>query len=347
MTRTGRPRTILVTGASGVVGTAVLRDLGGYDVIAAGHRKLPAGSTRIVQMDVTRPQLGLGAAEYRRLCDEVDVVVNAAAIVNFSAAQDEVNRVNVEGLGRVVELAADADALLVQVSTAFVARYGEAGGGARLAEEKSAARPDEYVASKHAGDQLVRTSGVDAVIVRPSVLIGDSRTGEIRQHQGVHTLAEGILTATLPFIPAHDTSYLDFVPVDVVSRSVRAIVDGDIRDGDYWLTGGDQALPVERFCELVVETGAEAGLDVPPARVVEPSIVDRLVRPAFEDVLSPEDLAKLDGVVAVCSLVMTDQLLPTSLGEIPGGPDRLTSADLQDAWRVSLRRLIQELHQPV
>jgi nucleoside-diphosphate-sugar epimerase len=267
--------------------------------------------------------------------------------VNFSAAQDEVNRVNVEGLGRVVELAADADALLVQVSTAFVARYGEAGGGARLAEEKSAARPDEYVASKHAGDRLVRTSGVDAVIVRPSVLIGDSRTGEIRQHQGVHTLAEGILTATLPFIPAHDTSYLDFVPVDVVSRSVRAIVDGDIRDGDYWLTGGDQALPVERFGELVVETGAEAGLDVPPARVVEPSIVDRLVRPAFEDVLSPEDLAKLDGVVAVCSLVMTDQLLPTSLGEIPGGPDRLTSADLQDAWRVSLRRLIQELHQPV
>ncbi|MEH1015554.1 SDR family oxidoreductase [Micromonospora sp. CPCC 206060] len=336
-------RTVLVTGASGVVGTAVLAELSGYDVIAAGYRRLPAGSDRVVKLDLHAPSLGLGRRAYRDLCAQVDAVIHSAAIVNFSADQAEVDRLNIEGLGRVMELAAEADATLVHVSTAYVSRYGQAGGGGRLGTEKVAARTDEYVTSKYLGEQMVRDSGLDSVIVRPAIVIGDSRTGVIRQNQAVHLLAEYLLTGKLPFIPAHPGTFFDLVPQDMVARGIRAVLDADLRKGEYWLTAGPAGMPVERYLELVTEIAGECGVDMPAGRLADPSIVERLVRPAFEDVLPPEDLARLDGVVAVCGLVIIPELLPTSFGEIPGGPDAMTREQLEDAWRVCLRHLIRGL----
>ncbi|MEU9507145.1 SDR family oxidoreductase [Micromonospora sp. NPDC048170] len=338
-------RTVLVTGASGVVGTAVLAELSEYDVIAAAYRRLPGGSNRVARLDLHAPSLGLDRRAYRELCAEVDAVIHSAAIVNFSADQAEVNRLNIEGLGRVVEFAAEAEATLIHVSTAYVSRYGHAGGGGRLGTEKAAARTDEYVTSKYLGEQMVRDSGIDAVIVRPAIVIGDSRSGVIRQPQGVHQLAEYLVTGELPFVPAHPGTFFDLVPQDMVAQGIRAVLDADLRKGDYWLTAGPAGIPVERYLELVTETARECGMEMPEGRIADPSIVDRLVRPAFADVLPPEDLARLDGVVAVCGLVIIPELLPTSFGTIPGGPDAMTPAQAEDAWRVSLRHLIRGLQQ--
>ncbi len=340
-------RTVLLTGASGVLGTAILDVLDGYDVVAAVHRRLPAGSGRVLQVDLTSPRLGLDAPAYRRLCAEIDVVVHAAAIVNFTADQTEVDRVNIEGLGRIVEFAADADALLVHVSTAFVIRHVEHGGPlGRVSASKSSARPDEYVTSKLTGERIVRASGLDAVIVRPSVIIGDSKTGEIRQAQGVHSLAEATLKGNIPFIPAVEGAHVDVVPCDYVALGVRAVLDAGLREGDYWLSAGEHALPIPRFVELVREVGRESGFEVPDIRIVEPSIVDRLVRPAFEDVLSSEDLGKLDGLLAVCGFVVIPEKLPSSLDALLAGVVPLDAEDFEDAWRASVRRLIQDMNAP-
>ena len=336
-------RTVLVTGASGVLGTVVLDELAGaYGLVAGVHRRLPRGDARVVRMDLTEPLLGLDPDAYRRLCEEVDVVVNSAAIVNFSADSPEVDRVNVEGLGRVLEFAAEADAPLVHVSTAFVARRVDL----RSLGAKAAARPDEYVASKHTGEEMVRSSGLPAVIVRPPVIIGHSRTGEIRQHQGVHTLAEAILVGDLPFVPAVAGSYIDVVSVDVLARAIRALLDADVRAGEYWLTAGEHALPVARFVELTVEEGEAAGRTIPPVRLVEPSMVERLIRPAFADVLPKDELGRLDGLLAVCSVIMAEGVLPSNLAEIPGWPGPLGRDDVEQGWRVSVRRLIQEIGAP-
>ncbi len=334
---------ILVTGASGVVGTAVLRELTEHDVIAGVHQRLPAGSAPVIRLDLTAPLLGLDPREYEKLCERVDTVVHSAAIVNFSAYQSEVDRVNIEGLGRAIELAAEADALLIQVSTAYVSRYGKSGGGERIGSTKTMARTDEYVVSKYLGEQMVRDSGIDAVIVRPSVVIGDSQTGEIRTPQAVHTLAEHLLKGQLPFIPAHPGSVIDLVPQDLMAQGIRALIDARVRTGEFWLTAGEAALPVERFLELVMEEGKAAGLDPPAGRLADPGIVERLVRPAFADVVPPDDLARLDSAVAVCGLVIITDQLPSSFGAIPGGPASPTAAEVEQAWRVSLRKLIRDL----
>ncbi|WP_460328946.1 SDR family oxidoreductase, partial [Actinopolyspora lacussalsi] len=115
---------ILITGASGAVGSALLRELDGTEeVIALTHHK-PVDTTS-VRGDVTRPWLGLHPAEYRELAAKVDVVVHCAAAVNFSASHEHLHRVNVVGTGHVLRFVADAGARLVHGSTAFVARAGD------------------------------------------------------------------------------------------------------------------------------------------------------------------------------------------------------------------------------
>jgi thioester reductase-like protein len=61
-------RTVLLTGASGVVGRALLDRLTGMDVICLVHRRPVTGpSVRSVAGDVSQHLLGLDEGTYRRL----------------------------------------------------------------------------------------------------------------------------------------------------------------------------------------------------------------------------------------------------------------------------------------
>ena len=96
-------RTVLVTGATGVVGQALiprLVDHGAADVICLTHRaavRTPspsphAGNLSTVQGDVARADLGLGAREYRELAARIDVVVHAAALTDFAGPDETLHR---------------------------------------------------------------------------------------------------------------------------------------------------------------------------------------------------------------------------------------------------------------
>ena len=53
-----------------------------------------------------------------------------------------------------------------------------------------------YASSKLAGEKVVRSSGVPHVILRPSVVIGDSDTGEIAAFQGLYQVVAGLSRAS-------------------------------------------------------------------------------------------------------------------------------------------------------
>lgn len=71
--------------------------------------------------DISRDNLGLDDELLERLRDEVDIVINSAAVVSFDAPLDQALELNVFGARRVAEFAASCrKALLVHVSTAYV-----------------------------------------------------------------------------------------------------------------------------------------------------------------------------------------------------------------------------------
>ncbi|MQA18201.1 fatty acyl-CoA reductase [Rugamonas rivuli] len=73
--------------------------------------------------EVTEPCFGLPLAGFNTLARRIDLVVNAAASVNFREALDEALAINALSVQHIAELARIANAPLVQVSTCYVNGY--------------------------------------------------------------------------------------------------------------------------------------------------------------------------------------------------------------------------------
>ncbi len=195
-------RGILLTGATGLLGRYLLRDLlaSGHrvgvlvrdgpqgaaaerleELLAFGSETLGRDLPRPVLMhgDLTLPHLGLGAEERHWLAREANAVIHCAAQVLYRPTPDgEPYETNVNGTRRLLELCRSLGvAEFHHLSTAFLCgdRRGtvfedelDCGGGSSNAYERS----------KFAGEQLVRGfDGIRATIYRPSVVVGDSCTG--------------------------------------------------------------------------------------------------------------------------------------------------------------------------
>ncbi|HYJ54509.1 MAG TPA: SDR family oxidoreductase [Mycobacterium sp.] len=284
MQRSGRERrTVLVTGATGVVGQALiprLVDHGASDVICLTHRsvmgarsgKRHAGSVSTVQGDVARPDLGLGAREYRDLAARVDSVVHAAALTDFAGPDETLHRVNVGGTEHALAMADAAGAQFVHVSTAYLDARGEGQRG------HIAAR---YAASKRAAEAVVKASGVGHSIVRPSIVIGDSRTGVMASAQGLHRAAGAVLSGIAPILPFGASWPFDFIPQDVVADTVAGIVEHERIGEELWVTAGRQALTLAQAVDVVMATGRKLGIKVDTPRFVSPEQFDRIIGPVF------------------------------------------------------------------
>ena len=332
-------RTVLLTGASGVVGTALLSHLDFADVIALVHRTPCSGADESVRGDITADRLGLDATTYSALAGRVDAVVHCAAHTGFSIGRQAAAAVNVAGTRAVVQFAADAGATLYYVSTAFVARADLTRQSLGRDSGDAAARPEDYLDSKRAAEQVVRDSGVPSVIIRPSVVIGHSRTGAISRFQGLHDISAVLLRNLLPLVPMPATSRLDFLPCDVVGRAIAELVADGCDHGQAWLTAGQAALSAEQAVDIAVRTGAELGIDVRRPRMVQPEMVDRLIRPVFIDPLPAAARRRFDDLLVMTALFVNAPVFPSTLGVMPARTPAPSPEQVADAYRVSLTYL--------
>ena len=251
----GRQRSLLITGASGFLGRFVLRELlaqtPGLRVHvltrgAASRAKISSffakhGMTpdlSFVTGDLTRPGLGLAPGVAAALRDEITEVWHVAAITNL-ASQDPplLYGTNVRGTGRLLRVTEQLPHLdrLYYVSTAYVA--GTAPGPVR--EQAMPARPrfrNLYERSKYTAERLVLNAGLPVVVFRPSIIVGDSVSGDTGDecqtvYRFVQALAAGMArdrgdgaTAAPSFrIPGSHRARLNFVCVDEVARLMVAL----------------------------------------------------------------------------------------------------------------------------
>ncbi|MCG6498313.1 SDR family oxidoreductase [Kitasatospora sp. A2-31] len=337
MSVTVKPRaTVLLTGASGVVGRAVLERLADHAVVCLTHRK-PVDAPHAVGVagDLTRPYFGLGRAAYEELADRVDAVVHCAAVTGFGVDAHLTEDLNVRGTGRVLAFARQAGGGGPPVSTAFVTRRDLArdGGGT--------ARPEVYLDSKRRAEQALLESGAAVNVIRPSVVIGDSVTGRISQFQGLHAIAGALLKGALPLLPLDPGNRIDFVPQDVVADVIAALVRAGTTGGEYWVTGGADAPTARRVVELGLELGRSLGLEPERPRFVEPDMVDRLIRPVFLDALPRSGRRRVDDMLAMTALFDTAEPFASTYHHAPG-VERLSAERLEDAFTASMRHYAQE-----
>ncbi|MCC6158729.1 MAG: SDR family oxidoreductase [Deltaproteobacteria bacterium] len=184
--------------------------------------------------DITQPGLGMDGDVLERVRGEVTQVWHLAAIYDLTISEAAAYRVNVEGTRNVLDLCAQLRRLdrLVYFSTCYVS--GKRSGRILETElELGQAFKNHYESTKFKAEVLVhqRMNVIPTVIIRPAIVIGDSRTGETDKYDGPYPVfrllalleARGLLKKglRLPMLGTGD-SLINLVPIDyVVEASCR------------------------------------------------------------------------------------------------------------------------------
>jgi thioester reductase-like protein len=283
---------VLLTGATGFVGQELLGrllDRGDRHV----HALVRAGDDRDAAArlpehehlsawagDLERPGLGLDGARADALTERVSTVIHCAASVSFSLGLEESRRVNVAGSGRMAELAercasrGDGLERFSYVSTAYVA-------GAHRGEftedclDVGQGFRNPYERSKYEAELLLRerAAGLPLQVLRPSIVVGDSRTGWTSSFNVLYPPLRAFARGAIPALPARRHSPVDVVPVDYVADSVERLArEGP--DGTFHLVAGRNATTVGRLIELASRRFAR-----PAPPLFPPRLYRRLVHP--------------------------------------------------------------------
>jgi dTDP-4-dehydrorhamnose reductase len=240
---------ILVTGASGQVGTRVVEALEGHEVAALCHSDLDLGDREQVEQVV---------AEFGP-----DAVVNTAAITDVDACERDPERaftVNALGVRWLALAAARRGAHVVHVSTDYVFD----GQASRPYDEWDAVRPlSEYGRSKLGGEIEVARHATSWAVVRTSWVFGRRGTDLVSWAFGAFDRGE------LDGVLADQVSVPTYAP-DLARLLARFAVER--RAGLFHVTSGSEA--VTRH-ELIVTALRARGVDPGPIAALDASELDR------------------------------------------------------------------------
>lgn len=182
---------LLITGATGFLGSRVLARLVDRSqarvhvlVRAPSDEQAAARVPRHERVtawagDVTLPRFGLDVARWRRLSESVGRVVHSAAAVNLALPLESLAPVNVRGALEVARFARTGrEKIVTHVSSLAV--LVQTDDASTLIDESTTASPDArvfggYAQSKVMAEAILSECG--ALVVRPGLLTGDSRTG--------------------------------------------------------------------------------------------------------------------------------------------------------------------------
>jgi thioester reductase-like protein len=235
---------------------------------------------RILVGDVTSMDLGLSGAEFREVTERARTVYHLAAAHSLSADRRVAESVNVQGTSNVLALARAVRSLdrFVHFSSAYVA--GKRAGVIMEDElELGQSFRNTYEATKHRAEVLVRRASerLPVTIIRPSGVVGDSRTGEIDRFDSVYHIGMLLVGSpvAIPFPRAGEGSApLNLVPVDYVIDAVHAIVSHPASAGKTYHVVDPNPLPARRVYEAIA---ARAGKK-PPKYGVPVNLTKALLR---------------------------------------------------------------------
>lgn len=163
---------VLVTGATGFVGSHLLEALRGMGCVARGLVRSPAKAAALGLADIEWAEGDLAdETALHRACEGVDLVFHVAGVI-AARSEDEYFAVNRDGTARVLRAAQDARARFVLVSS--LAAAGPTTPGRALTGSEPPRPVTPYGRSKLAAEEVVREAPAQLpwTIVRPPTIYG-------------------------------------------------------------------------------------------------------------------------------------------------------------------------------
>ena len=262
-----RQPSVLITGATGAVGSELLRRLAARNgttvraLVRRGSQRerditsiLPATTQRadvfILEGDFCAgPSLGLAPGVIETLERETTHIIHCGGSTSFTLPLSESRALNVDGTRNVLDFARRCRSLECAAffSTVYVSGrrsgvfgesdWGDAGNGFVNTYEQSKAEMEELV--RQAMGEL------PILLLRLSTVVGDSTTGAVRGFNTIHHAIRLLYNGLAPMIPGDPRERVDIVSSDFVADAALYLLDhpsASARDGSvFHLASGGYA----------------------------------------------------------------------------------------------------------
>jgi long-chain acyl-CoA synthetase len=270
-------RHIFMTGATGTVGSEILRRLAiredttinllvrhvGYDRRAQvdyGLRGVRVAATlNILDGDLCAGEsLGLGKDVFESLARTTTHLIHCGGSTSFAMPLADARAVNVAGTARVLDFARRCQRL--QSAAFFSTVYVSGRRRGQFAEEDFGddgnGFVNSYEQSKAEMEQVVRAamSDLPILLLRLSTVIGDSRTGTVHGFNALHHAIRLLYQGLAPMVPGTPTTPVDMVSSDYVADAAMHLIDGQEKCGVFHLASGERAATIGDMLASTIES---------------------------------------------------------------------------------------------
>jgi len=292
-------KTIFLTGFPGFIAARLVRRLSKSDVKfyllvqssfvekATGEIKkiaddtnVPLGNFALVEGDITEENLGISEKDSQIVFKETTDVFHLAAIYDLAVEREIAYRVNVEGTKNVNEFVKVLPNLrrYNYVSTCYVS--GNRKGVIYENElEHDAGFRNFYEETKYLAEMEVEKLKPEfpVTIFRPSVVVGDSKTGETTKYDGVYYLINYLKKFPIVFrfvnVGNRDVK-LNLVPVDFVVEGITILANDARAIGKTIALADPNPLTTEQLFDAIAEAMTDKKSVIkPPPELIEKTLM--------------------------------------------------------------------------
>jgi len=227
------------------------------------HKDLP-GKADFLIGDVVSLDLGLSGREIKTLIRSVTHFHHMASIFHLGVPPSVISSVNVRGTRHALALAKEMTQLkrFVFYSTSFVSGDRT---GVILEEDLDMGQTfrNDYESTKFQAEKIVRDAmGVLPIsVLRPSMVVGLSRTGEIDRLDGPYFIINLIVNMPVDIplpLPGKGVYPLNLIPVDFLTNAALRIATDPNAVGKTFHVVDPNPLPARKVFEIVAQASGRA-----------------------------------------------------------------------------------------
>jgi len=246
-------KNVLLTGATGLLGTHLLRmmvsnkDLCIFllirDSVKQGARDRgrnlvseiikrtgdhnAASRIHIISGDIIKDGLGLGADDAHFLSANIHEIFHCAALTEFRKPLEEVRLFNVGGTKNIMDFSSRCSCLqkLHYISTAFIAGTFK-GMFSECDLDVGQGFNNTYEQSKFEAELLVReyyNSRFHIAIYRPSIVVGEYATGETNNFNMFYQIFRSLSLGIFDEIPLNYQTKINIIPCDFAAKAIFSL----------------------------------------------------------------------------------------------------------------------------
>ncbi len=244
--------------------------------VIAKKTNTPLDNFALIEGDITLKNLGMSDADLEIVREQTTDVYHLAAIYDLEVAKDLAQKVNVEGTQNVNEIVKNLPNLrrYNYISTCYVAGKREG-----VIFESDLAHDEGfrnfYEETKYLAELEVEKLKEDfpVTIFRPSVVCGDSQTGETAKYDGIYYVIRFLLKFPEIFrlvnVGNNDVR-LNLVPVDFVVDGMIALAKDERAVGKTIALADPNPLTTKELCDAIAEAVTnKKSVVTPPPKLVE------------------------------------------------------------------------------